>query len=328
MGRRRKTNLHLPPKMQLKHGTYYLTPYVDGKLQWIRLGRDYASALTRYAELIAPTKVGETFNEVADRFESECMSRYAVSRYAANSQRSFRSWLKPLRAVFGPVPIADIKQMHAARFLDESPHKTSANRQISLLSVMLGEAVRWGWLKSNPLLHMRKNKESRRTRYITDEELKRLIDAADFQMACMIRIAYLTALRKSDIIAIQWRDLKDGNLYVAQKKTKTPIAYSLEGELGQVFADLHSKRKVLSPNVFLNKRHTPICDRTVDTYWWAVRDKAGLPDVVFHDLRRKRLTDLTASHGEEFAQKVAGHLDRKSTARYNTPDMVVVELPP
>ena len=314
MGRRRRKNKHLPVRMRLSRGRYYLTRYIDGKQKWIPLGSDFVSATARYAELEGIDDTGVTekkFSALADRFEVDCFPRYAK-----NSQRSFRSWIKPLRAVFDPVPLSEIKQMHAARFLDESPHRVSANRQIGLLSVMLSEAVRWGWLESNPIRHMRKHKEEERRRHISDAELQRLIDAADFQMARLIRIAYLTALRKSDIVSIQWKDLHDGALYIVQQKTKTPVAFSLEGELGQIFHELRTGRKILSPFVFTNKHNTQVSDRTVDTYWWRVRDASGVEDVVFHDIRRKRLTDLTTSHGEGFAQLVAGHKDRKPTSRY------------
>jgi len=37
-------NKHLPERMRLSRGTYYLTRYVDGMQKWIRLGKDYASA--------------------------------------------------------------------------------------------------------------------------------------------------------------------------------------------------------------------------------------------------------------------------------------------
>jgi integrase len=325
MGRKRRSNKHLPERMRLSHGQYYLTRYVDGIQKWISLGKDYASASARYAELEGIDDKGDPekkFSELANRFEVDC-----CPRYSDNSQRSYRSWLKPLRAVFDPVPIADIRQMDAARYLDESKHQVSANRQISLLSVMLNEAVRWGWIENNPLRHMRKHKEVERRRYLSDEELQLLVDAADFQMSRLIRVAYLTALRKSDIVAIQWKDLRDGALYVVQQKTKTPVAFSLDGELGRLFHELRTCRKVLSPHVFTNKHNTNVSDRTVDTDWWRVRDKSGVEDVVFHDLRRKRLTDLTTSHGEQFAQRVAGHKDRKSTARYYTPDVIRIELP-
>jgi len=201
MGRKRRSNKHLPERMRLSHGAYFLTHYINGKQKWIPLGKDYASATARYAELEGIDDKGDPekkFSELADRFETECFPRYSN-----NSQRSFRSWLKPLRAVFDPVPIADIRQMDAARYLDVSHYKVSANRQISLLSVLLNEAVRWGWIETNPLLHMRKHEEVERRRYLSDDEYQRLVDAADFQMSRLIRVAYLTALRKSDIVAIQ-----------------------------------------------------------------------------------------------------------------------------
>lgn len=146
-------------------------------------------------------------------------------------------------------------------------------------------------------------------------------------MSRLIRIAYLTALRKSDIVAIQWKDLRNGALCVVQQKTRTPLAFSLNGELGRLFHQLKSGRKILSHYVFTNKHNTQVSDRTVDTYWWRVRKKSGVEDVVFHDIRRKRITDLTANHGEAFAQAVAGHKDRKSTARYYTPDVIRIKLP-
>lgn len=325
MGRKRRHDKHLPVRMRLSRGKYYLTRYIDGKQKWIPLGNDYATACTRYANLESIDDRGDPnkkFSELADRFETECFPRYAE-----NSQRSFRSWLKPLRAVFDPVPIADIRQMHAARYLDESRYKVSANRQITLLSTMLNEAKRWGWLESNPLIRMRKNPEEERRRYITDDELARLVEAADFQMSRLIKVAHLTALRKSDVVAIKWKDLRDGALYAKQQKTKTPIAFSLDGELGEIFEELRAEQGGWSEYVFLNKYARKVSDRTVDTYWWSVRESAGLEDVVFHDLRRKRITDLTKTHGEQFAQSVAGHRDRKSTARYYTPDIVVIDLP-
>lgn len=321
--------------MQLSNGAYYLTTYANGKVTWTRLGKDFGTALQEYGKVIAPVRTGETFNDPADRFEIDEEDGLpslvdGEPRYSENTKRSYRCWLKPLREVFGPVQLIDIKPMHAQRYLKESAHKVSANRQISLLSTLLSTAVRWGWLERNPLLdHLKMNEEHERKMLITDEQYQRLIACADFQMACLIKVAYLTALRKSDIIAIQWKDLHDGALHVVQQKTGVPIAFSLEGELGGVFEALKKKRKVLGHHVFLNKHHRPICGRTVDTYWWEVRDKAGLPDIVFHDLRRKRITDLNNKHGIDLAQKVAGHLDSKTTERYVVDDgqIEVISLP-
>jgi len=99
--------------MRLSRGRYYLTRYVDGRQKWIPLGGDYATACSRYAQFENIDNRGlpeKKFSELADRFETDCLPRYKP-----NSQRSYKCWMKRLRAVFDPVPIADIRQMHAAR---------------------------------------------------------------------------------------------------------------------------------------------------------------------------------------------------------------------
>jgi hypothetical protein len=40
VGRTRAKHKHLPPRMQLKRGRYYYTPYVNGKVVWKTLGDD------------------------------------------------------------------------------------------------------------------------------------------------------------------------------------------------------------------------------------------------------------------------------------------------
>ena len=59
--------------------------------------------------------------------------------------------------------------MHAARCLDKAKHRVSAHKQVGLLSVLLGEAVRWGWIENNPLRHIRKQKEEERRWYLADD---------------------------------------------------------------------------------------------------------------------------------------------------------------
>ena len=50
MGRRRQTNLDLPPRMQVKAGTYYYVTSGQPR-KWINLGRDKAAARRKWAEL-------------------------------------------------------------------------------------------------------------------------------------------------------------------------------------------------------------------------------------------------------------------------------------
>ena len=52
MGRRRKSNFNLPPRMYLKHGAYY---YVSKEYKWTRLSNDKSIAFTKWAEIEGET---------------------------------------------------------------------------------------------------------------------------------------------------------------------------------------------------------------------------------------------------------------------------------
>jgi integrase len=323
MGRTRKMHRHLPPRLRLSHGSYYWTPFRDGKQKWIPLGRDFAAAFARYGQLEADrhTATGRTFADLETRFFAE-----VVPKHSANTQKSYRSWIKPLRIVFGAVEVGRIRQMDAARYQDAREHKTSANREIALLSTMLRYAKRWGWIEGNALTGYKMLAEKRRTRYITDGELRALIDAADPLLALFIRTAYITALRKSDLLALRWADVKPDGLYVTTQKTGVPLVLSITPELSQIIEALRRQQgKVRSMYLFASRRGQKLHWRTVDRWWMALRDSLGL-DCTLHDIRRKRLTDATDGAGGEYAQRLAGHKDARTTARYYSPEAIRVDL--
>ncbi len=55
--------------MHLKHGRYFYTPRIDGKVKWVPLSRDYAEALSKWAELEGTLdRVGTTVGEALDRY--------------------------------------------------------------------------------------------------------------------------------------------------------------------------------------------------------------------------------------------------------------------
>jgi len=47
--------------------------------------------------------------------------------------------------------------------------------------------------------------------------------------------------------------------------------------------------------------------------WRRVKTKADLPDLHFHDLRVKAVTDAKRTHDRDFAQALAGHASGEMT---------------
>jgi len=65
MGRKRKTDNHLPKRMYLKSGSYYLVDYFN---KWHNLGRVYVKAMAEYGRLTDPYKPCRTIGDLLDRY--------------------------------------------------------------------------------------------------------------------------------------------------------------------------------------------------------------------------------------------------------------------
>lgn len=50
--------------------------------------------------------------------------------------------------------------------------------------------------------------------------------------------------------------------------------------------------------------------------WRRIRLKAGIPDVTFHDIKAKSITDANEKGGLDYAQALGGHVNRDMTEKY------------
>ena len=314
MGRRRKHNLNLPPRMRLKHGAYYYTPWIGGKQKWIRLSDNYGEALAKWAQLEGrESENNGLVSGMIDRF-----IQIKILGYAEKTQEDYLRYCGDLRAVFGDTGLDEVKPHHLTAYLRKSTYKILANRQISLLSRMYSVAINeWSWLDINPCREVHRNPEARRGRYITDAELIALKQAAGDQMRCIIELAYLTASRKSDLLKIMLKDDRPDGLHVRQQKT---------GKY-QIFNWSPTLRSLINRAKKLRRRHDSLylfCTRTgaphsisgFNSMWRRVKTKAGLQDLHFHDLRAKSVTDAKRQYGRDFAQALAGHASGEMTDAY------------
>ena len=136
MGRRRKTNKHLPQRVVLKHGRYYfLKPVIkDGKhtSKWIDLGKDEASMYRKWADLAVPVRRASTMDEVFDQFLLE-----VTPTRSEHTQNDDKRGVKPLRTFFGKMSPDAIQPHHIYEYLAERGKKAKVRANISLL-VSLG----------------------------------------------------------------------------------------------------------------------------------------------------------------------------------------------
>ncbi len=322
MGRRRQTDLHLPPRMRLKGGRYYYDH--GGKPRvWTPLSRDLAEARTMWAKIEndALPAPADSFQAVIDRYVRE-----VVPLKAPRTGREYTRQAGTIGRVFGAMPIKAVRPTHIAQYLDSHRSPVSANREKSLVSAMFSQAMRWGWCDSNPCKGVRRNTEKPRDRFITDAEFAALYAAATPLVQCVMDIAYQTGMRKADILGIKLADIREDGIYVRQGKTGKQQLFELSPDLREVIGRAKGLRKQAFSQYLFPGRLGAACTTTgFDTAWKRLTKKVGIKDLHFHDIRARAVTDAKAQ-GQD-AQAFAGHRTSAQTETYLRNKEVVKVVP-
>lgn len=325
MGRRKKSS-HLPPRMRLSHGAYYHVCYrstPEGRRQvWQRLGTEYPTALQRYHRIEADRvrngrDVAALISAYLDSPDFACKAR--------GTKANYRIFARELSAAFAGVLPADVTPADAQEILDRATKRVKAQNMVWFLRTVLSWGAARRWLAINPLIGFKTGERARRERYITDAEWAKIEEHASPALRAFMRLAYLTALRRDDVVALRWSAVTDEGLTAKVKKTGGVMKFPLSDDLREVLAELKALRGN-TPGLFLLPERKP----SGSTYlhrWQATCKAAGVTDATIHDIRRKRLTDVQDAEGIEAARRLAGHTTQNMTQRYYAGENVV-ELPP
>jgi len=76
------------------------------------------------------------------------------------------------------------------------------------------------------------------------------------------------------------------------------------------------KRKHSSFFLFATQNSTQYSSSGFNSNWGRLKQKAELPDIHFHDIRAKSITDAKRKYGRDFAQELAGHASGEMTDAY------------
>ena len=320
MGRRRKNNFNLPPRMYLKHGAYY---YVSRENKWLRLSEDKAIAFAKWAEIEGetPKDIGSekpsvgSVGALIEKYMIEIAPRKAKSTYQGNLIEA-----KNLKEVFGKMLVLETRPMHIAKYLDIRGIKAPirANREISLLSHMFSYAMRWGQIDRNPCVGVAKHPEKGRDRYISDQEFANVKAIASELFVIIMDFAYITAMRKGDILKLRLDQITDDGIWIKQSKTGTKQLYEWTDGLIDVVARAKAlKRPIRGLYLFCTRQGQPYSDTGIKAMWNRVQIKwaeSGGQRFTFHDIRAKSLTDAKRLGLD--AQGLAGHSSAAMTEHY------------
>lgn len=304
--------------MHKKYRTYYWAGAVNGKKKWIRLSDDYQQALYKYAEIEGK----KTKNE---GLVSGAIARYRADilpNKSAKTQHDRKYQLDKLNAVYGHIALTDLETPHIQQFLDIAERKTAANRHIKLLSTIYRHAKVWGLCKTNPCEGVIYHREKSRDRYITDIELEKLKQAAEPMYKALIEMAYLTGMRRGDLLNLKLSEITAHGITITQQKTGARQQFRWSPRLRQAVDDAKQARKTRNLHyLFTSKHGQQISITAFNSAFQRLRKRAGLDgtNLHFHDIRKKTATDAERLRGLDYARRLLGHESESMTLEYIEP---------
>lgn len=321
MGRTPTRNLNLPAGMRARHRKYHTYYFLDTGARprkEIPLGRDYAEAVRKWAELTKGAGGEVTFEQVAKRYELEVIPTKAPRTQSDNAKE-----LKKLREFFSnptPAPLHCIKPVTVRQYLDwRVDAKARANREKALFSHMWNFARDKGLTDlPNPCAGIKGYKEKGRDIYVENSVYQAVWAAADERLKDALDLAYLTGQRPADVLKMTRKDIDGEVLKVAQNKTGKKLRVAVEGELQSVI-DRINARKVTGITL-VNMTVWELRGAFDRAREKAAEENPELADDIkkfqFRDLRAKAGTDKEEQQGMNAAQDQLGHTTPTMTAQY------------
>ncbi len=320
MGRARTKNKHLPPRMQLKRGRFYYTPYVGGKVVWKALGDDYVQALMRWKELEGLNDGAETVHQLLERALGVLVDEVKPSTF-----REFTRAMNNLKGAFEGFRPEDVEHRHLVTYLSNRSAKVSANREIGFFSTAWSKAREKGWINlPNPADGIKKNKERKRKRVASAEEIKALL-GLDEPLTDMVELTLMTAMRESDMLNLTVRNLRDEGIWIKPRKTDTStqaeILYPWTSELRSVLDKAKGRRKrvgslFLFPVKCRGRAGQAYTVNSFQNVWRRYFERCKVEGLTWHDLRRTALNMRKEEGGTEAAKDMAGHSSITTTEGY------------
>lgn len=268
-------------------------------------------------------RVVPTIKELADKY----MREHAPHKKASSQKEDKRLWDKFILPAFGPMKVTSLERSDIAKLHHSLQHlPTTGNRVLSVLSKALNLAELWGYRPnhSNPCLHVKKYGENKRERFLSQDEIKRLMavlaeeeeqNSNNPWPIHAIRLLLLTGCRLNEILTLKWKevDLDNNCLRLRDSKTGKKLVY-----LSSAAIELFKAIPQEAENPFV------ICGGKEGAHlinlqkpWRRIRAKVGLDDVRIHDLRHT-FASIAASNGLSLPiiGALLGHKQTQTTARY------------
>jgi integrase len=237
---------------------------------------------------------------------------------------------KHLRPEFGDLKANKLTSRYIREYI-ERRKREAANATINRELAIVRRAYNLGALEDPPLVYrvprIPKLKEDNvREGFLEPPQYRMILDGLVEPVKPVFVLGYHLGMRTGELLALKrdWVDLAEGLIYVNGRVTKNRKAKTapIYGDMAAWLEMLLARCKVQSPNgkyLFIWEDGRPIKDFRGS--WEKACESAGLPGLLFHDLRRTAVRNMIrAGVPEKVAMEVSGHKTASMLWRYNIVD--------
>lgn len=274
---------------------------------------DTSVTFAEYAEIVIKARTGE-----------------ATEDTLKNEARYIRNWLVPY---FGSMRIVDIRFTTLKAWFNSLPRTSGRRSAYMAMSDVLEHALQDQLIKVKPKLKGATEFVGEKKRVFTAEEIHSVLDELPDYARSFFMVQWGGALRISEALGLDWDaiDLDRGVITVKQQYYKGKLKQSLKtaGSYGEValtedavealrdlrraFPSIGNAPVFINPNTGRRLMHGRAYD-----LWHVAREKAGLPDIVPHALRRNDLNSYRQAVGGDMVRVMGRgrHSDYRSALEY------------
>jgi len=266
-------------------------------------------------------------SQAIEEFKTVCFVAKCES-----SQRTDEMTLKCLLEFVGDIPMNELNDVDLAEyvrheFLKRKLRASSVNRKITSLKSFL----RWcfedrTWTLINLGQKLRKVQgPCREARPLEDRELSLILSKANDELRLQMLLASTWGLRVGEVCSLEWavfnferESYKVGGTKNFKPKNGDSKTLFLTENLRAALLEWKLKQPLKTRWVFPEKDGRPRDSKAVSVAFHRAADRAGVEDVVFHDLRATAATRL-AEHGmgDAVIAKILGHKTTAMARKYS-----------
>lgn len=267
-------------------------------------------------------RAAKTMRELAVIYLDDCRYRARPKKTWPTDQRRLERSILPKIGTrkIESIDLADVQGIHST-ISRRAPYE--ANRTVDLLRRIFNFARARKLFPANlpnPAQGVTRNRETPRKEYVPPEKLPALAEAIDAEQNPYVRAAFwlllLTGMRRSELLNCQWIhvDLENRRLFLPETKSGEPRYVPLNAAAVEIIEGLPPM--LGNPHLLPGQvRDKPLVN--IDKPWRRIKERADLPRLRIHDLRRTAGSYMVqAGHSIHAVKNILGHASTRTTEIY------------